>query len=94
MERLATRPAGNGSIGRPTVQATDNCSVIIPGVMTADKCTIRGCVTPVNINSWKQQTEGDLDLVDGYEELSDEHKEKVERALANGHVDDEDWKGV
>lgn len=39
-------------------------------------------------------TEGDLELVDGYEELSEEHQEKVKRALEQGHVDDEDWKGV
>lgn len=36
----------------------------------------------------------DMDLVDGFEELPDEAKEKVKRALEQGHVDDEDWNGV
>ena len=36
----------------------------------------------------------DMDLVDGYDTLPDEIKEKVKRALEQGHVDDEDWKGV
>jgi hypothetical protein len=35
-----------------------------------------------------------MDLVDGYDELPKAAQEKVQRALANGHVDDEDWKGV
>lgn len=35
-----------------------------------------------------------MDLVDGFNELPKEAKEKVERALKQGHVDDEDWNGV
>lgn len=35
-----------------------------------------------------------MDLVDGYDELTSEFKKKVENALEQGHVDDEDWKGV
>lgn len=38
--------------------------------------------------------EDDLDLLDGYDELPPEAQEKVRRALENGHVDDEDWRGV
>lgn len=34
------------------------------------------------------------DLIDGYDEISEENQEKVMRALEQGHVDDEDWKGV
>jgi hypothetical protein len=33
-------------------------------------------------------------MVDGYDELPEEYQEKVEFALKNGHVPDEDWKGV
>jgi hypothetical protein len=36
----------------------------------------------------------DLDLLDGYEELPQEHQEKLARALDQGHIDDEDWNGV
>lgn len=35
----------------------------------------------------------DMKLFDGWEELSDEQKDKVRIALEVGHVDDEDWKG-
>lgn len=54
----------------------------------------RGCVSPMNINTWKTETGGDMDNVDGYDELPDEMKEKVARAMKQGHVDDEDWKWV
>lgn len=50
-------------------------------------------MTPVQISSWWENAEHDLDLIDGYDELPEDMKEKVERALKQGHVDDEDWKG-
>lgn len=35
------------------------------------------------------------DAMDGYDELTDEdEKAKVRKAVEQGHVDDEDWKGV
>ncbi|KAL8995297.1 MAG: hypothetical protein Q9169_004941 [Polycauliona sp. 2 TL-2023] len=37
--------------------------------------------------------EGELEMLDGYDELPTDCQEKVKRALENGHVDDEDWKG-
>lgn len=37
---------------------------------------------------------GDTEMVDGYDELPEEYQEKIDYALANGHVPDEDWKGV
>ena len=58
------------------------------------KLALRGCVSPLNINTWKTETGGDMDNVDGYEELSAELQEKVARAIEQGHVDDEDWKWV
>jgi hypothetical protein len=35
-----------------------------------------------------------MEYVDGYEELPAEWQVKVQRAIEQGHVDDEDWKGV
>ncbi|KAL8813635.1 MAG: hypothetical protein Q9200_000117 [Gallowayella weberi] len=34
-----------------------------------------------------------MEMLDGYEELPEDWQEKVKRAITNGHVDDEDWKG-
>ena len=33
-------------------------------------------------------------MVDGYDELPEEYQEKIDFALKNRHVPDEDWKGV
>lgn len=55
---------------------------------------VRGCVTPRQIENLKQAIEDDLDLFDGYDELPEDLQEKMRRALEQGHVDDEDWKGV
>lgn len=54
----------------------------------------RGCVTPNVLHNWWETADGDLDLIDGYEELPAEAQEKVKRAFENTHVDDEDWNGV
>lgn len=62
----------------------------------------RGCVTPkiiANLNETVQEGSGDGEekdytVLDGYEDLSAENQEKVRGALEQGHVDDEDWKGV
>ncbi|KAL4921935.1 hypothetical protein BDW62DRAFT_98950 [Aspergillus aurantiobrunneus] len=56
-----------------------------------------GCVTPKiisNINELiGEGDERDLDMLDGYEDLSPEIQGKIERALQQGHVDHEDWRG-
>ncbi|ETI25451.1 hypothetical protein G647_02224 [Cladophialophora carrionii CBS 160.54] len=61
-----------------------------------------GCVTPLQIGNLQTQVGPleDLDLdddlpriIDGYEEIDDEAREKIKFALHNGHVPDEDWKG-
>lgn len=62
----------------------------------------RGCVTPRQIENIVDQIGGlegldlneDLDILDGYDELPDWAQEKIKVALQNGHVADEDWKGV
>ena len=33
-------------------------------------------------------------MIDGYDGLPEDAKDKVRRALEQGHIDDEDWKGV
>ncbi|OJJ44311.1 hypothetical protein ASPZODRAFT_769959 [Penicilliopsis zonata CBS 506.65] len=59
-----------------------------------------GCVTPkviTNLSETLDEVSGadgkDFSELDGYEDLSSENQEKVRKALEQGHVDDEDWKG-
>ena len=58
----------------------------------------RGCVTPKiianMIETVGEEGERDWSALDGYDELPEDLQEKVRRALLQGHVDDEDWKGV
>lgn len=70
---------------------------ILPrGASTNDR--IRGCTTPKLISNIKESIgEGDdmdIDALDGYDELEAGEQEKIQRAFEQGHVDDEDWKGV
>ena len=51
-------------------------------------------MTPKQIENLVETCGGDTDMVDGYDELPPEFQEKVKFALENGHVPDEDWKGV
>lgn len=52
----------------------------------------RGCVTPKQVENVKKEIDGDTSLLDGVEELPEEDREKILRALDQGHVDDEDWR--
>ncbi|KAE8147499.1 poly polymerase and DNA-ligase Zn-finger region-domain-containing protein [Aspergillus avenaceus] len=56
-----------------------------------------GCVTPKLITNINENIESDgdkdFDQLDGFEDLSSENQEKVKRALEQGHVDDDEWKG-
>jgi len=54
----------------------------------------RGCVTPTIIHNWQESCEGDMELIDGYDVLPEDVQEMVKRALEQGHVDDDVWKGV
>ena len=38
--------------------------------------------------------ENDLDLFDGYDEIDGDSQLKVRKALEDGHVADDDWRGV
>jgi len=53
-----------------------------------------GCLTPEVVVRWWDSAEHDMELIDGCDILPDDLQEKVERALEQGHVDDEDWNGV
>jgi hypothetical protein len=46
--------------------------------------TQRGCVTPAQVGNLIEESGGDTDMVDGYDELPTELQEKVQYALANG----------
>jgi hypothetical protein len=54
----------------------------------------RGCVTPKQIGNLIESSGGDTDMVDGFDEVPAEYQEKIQFALENGHIPDEDWKGV
>lgn len=54
----------------------------------------RGCVTPKQLANLNETIEGNFDYLDGYEEITPEMQGKVKVALEQGHVDDNDWKGV
>ena len=51
-------------------------------------------MTPAQIAGLQDTVEGDLDMLDGYDGLATTFQDKVKRAIQQGHVDDEDWKGV
>ena len=56
--------------------------------------THRGCVTPKQIMNLKDSIDNDANNLDGYEDLGEELQEKIVKAVEEGHVTDEDWKGV
>lgn len=49
-------------------------------------------------NAWHEMTgdveEKDYSVLEGYDDLPEEYQEKIRKALSQGHIDDEDWKGV
>ncbi|GAM90526.1 hypothetical protein ANO11243_085700 [Dothideomycetidae sp. 11243] len=53
-----------------------------------------GCVTPKQLENIKSETGEDQEMIDGYEELPEDYQEKILRAMAQGHVDDDDWRHV
>ncbi|KAI5290714.1 hypothetical protein KEM54_000686 [Ascosphaera aggregata] len=56
---------------------------------------IRGCVTPRQIAGIKETIgeDHDFDLLDGFDEISEENQIKIKQAVEQGHVADEDWRG-
>ena len=51
-------------------------------------------MTPVTIANMNEVIDNNFDYLDGYDELSEDAQETVRRAFEQGHVDDEDWRGV
>ena len=58
-------------------------------------------MTPRQIGNLISQLEGldfdddkDLEILDGWEDLDNESHEKISQALKDGHIADEEWKGV
>jgi len=49
-------------------------------------------VSPKQIENLQKESEGDMEYVDGFEDMTKEMQEKILRALEQGHVDDADWK--
>lgn len=60
----------------------------------------RSCITPTVIQNVLKALGGlegieeDLNVIDGYDEVPQEWQEKILTMLREGHVPDEDWKGV
>ena len=48
----------------------------------------------MNIIGNIEEMQDDLDIIDGYDEVGGENQDKIRTALLQGHVPDEDWKGV
>ena len=51
-------------------------------------------MTPTVIHNWYESADGDMEMIDGYEDLPADAQARVKRAFEQGHVDDEDWNGV
>ena len=70
--------------------------VSLPQSELASKLSFcRGCVTPQQISNLKDAVEDDLErYLDGYAELDNYDKARIAKAVEEGHVADEDWKGV
>ena len=60
----------------------------------------RSCITPTVIQNVQnalggiEAIEGNPEVIDGYEEMPEEWQEKILTMFREGHVPDEDWKGV
>ena len=49
-----------------------------------------GCVTPQQVSNVQDMIDGDYDMLDGFEDLTDEDQSRVRQAIENGHIADED----
>lgn len=82
---------GAGNIGES--QSLNHCDVFL-------NRRFRGCLTPAQIDNLVKSMGGieafeeDPNVLDGYDEVDEEAQEKIRTALQQGHVPDEDWKGV
>jgi hypothetical protein len=59
----------------------------------------RGCFTPKQIANVKNDITGDSEdpdfsRLDGFDELNTDLQAKIRKAIEEGHVEDDEWKGV
>lgn len=84
--------AGRGSTGKLCYLLS---CLVIARILIRDT---RGCVTPRQIASIQEivdeNGDRDMTLLDGYDEIPADSQKKIADAVEQGHVDDEDWKGV
>lgn len=85
LSRFKSTRAGSGAIGMSSPK------FYVSGLRLTKH---RGCLTPQVIGNVNALIDGEYGMLDGYDELPADVQEKVRRALEQGHVDDEDWKGV
>ncbi|ETN44166.1 uncharacterized protein HMPREF1541_10716 [Cyphellophora europaea CBS 101466] len=59
-----------------------------------------GCVTPLQIENLQYMLEGldlekddEMEVIDGWEDLTPENQEKLRQAIRVGHIDDSEWRG-
>ncbi|EAL92277.1 hypothetical protein AFUB_036130 [Aspergillus fumigatus A1163] len=84
----AARAARTRNAKRRRSKSVKASSVSVPGLTPKDSRASSGDTVEEASGDSK-----DLDAIDGFEELPSEYQEKVRKALEQGHVDDEDWKG-
>lgn len=53
-----------------------------------------GCATPQVVKNIETAIDGDYDMLDGYEDLTVEDQGKIQQAIQNGHIADEDCVSV
>lgn len=70
------------------------CLSTISAQLATDIDCFRGCVTPQVIQNVTEYIDGDMEMIDGFEDIPEADQDKVRRAIDQGHVDDEDWRGV
>lgn len=51
-------------------------------------------MTPKQLEHLKEFIEGDFDVIDGLEELSEEDQKRVRKAVEEGHIADEECIGM
>ena len=69
---------------------SDPCGII--GRSSSTLC--RGCITPFQLQNIAAAIDGDFDLLDGYDEMPEVEQQMIAKALEDGHVSDDVWRGV
>lgn len=51
-------------------------------------------MTPAQVTNLGESIENDVNNLDGYDELDEHQQAKISEAVKEGHVADNDWRGV